>query len=156
MRFRKLPFSVSWKHVKISTSAFSQQFPSVNTRPSKTDKNIRFRHHSLLYCTFPALRMLGLKQLFPPGHANEQWRKCFRKLPLSPVHTNTLNLRFQKPPLWRAFSNLLWTSSTSLDCKYRETLARLQNYALGISTYDCKAAYLMLFCNSDFLSQMIC
>ena len=31
-------------------------------------------------------------------------RQCFRKAPFSPVHTTTWKRRFQKDPLWRAFS----------------------------------------------------
>ena len=32
------------------------------------------------------------------------WRQRFRKAPFSPVHTRTGKRRFQKDPLWRAFS----------------------------------------------------
>ena len=32
------------------------------------------------------------------------WRQRFRKAPFSPVHTTTWKRRFQKDPLWRAFS----------------------------------------------------
>ena len=45
----------------------------------------------------------------------------------SPVHTNTLNLRFQKPPLWEAFSETSVFDRISVDGRQK----RIKKYAFS-------------------------
>ena len=53
-------FLKTHKSIYVHISVFIA-FSTIHTRPPKTNKNICFRHQSLLYRTFSALRMLGLK-----------------------------------------------------------------------------------------------
>ena len=75
-------FLKTHKSIYVHISVFTA-YSTVHTRPPKTDKNIRFRHQSLLDRTFSALRMSGLKyysrwdmqSVFENLHSGKRFRK---------------------------------------------------------------------------------
>lgn len=115
----------SRKRFYVHNSVFTAS-STVHTRPPKTDKEHPFFSPRFARPYFLCTRHAWTDSAIPitfPAHSRGDM----------PVHINKLNLRFQKPSLWRAFSKTSAFDRINADRRRK----RIKKYAFWLSPWFC-------------------